>query len=60
MPLSNGKSYLHLPCLPEQVRARPGAACMPLATQVDGVRTALHVAATHVGPDLRESGGAVD
>jgi pyroglutamyl-peptidase len=51
--------FLHVPYLPEQAQARHGAACMPLGTLVDGVRTALHVAATHAGPDLREPGGAI-
>jgi hypothetical protein len=33
---------------------------VPLATMIDGVRTALAVAATHAGPDLRVTGGAID
>lgn len=51
--------FIHVPYLPEQAQARPGAAAVPLGTMIDGVRTALHVAATHVGPDLREAGGAI-
>jgi pyroglutamyl-peptidase len=52
--------FVHVPYLPEQAGGRPGVPCLPLATMVDGVRTALQVAATHVGPDLREAGGALD
>jgi pyroglutamyl-peptidase len=52
--------FVHVPYLPGQVRGRPGTPCMPLATMIDGVRTALAVAATHAGPDLRVTGGAID
>ena len=52
--------FVHVPYLPEQARGRPGTPCMSLATLIEGVRTTLHVAATHVGPDLRETGGALD
>ena len=49
-----------MPFLPEQAAAGPGAPSLPLATMVDGVREALRVAATHVGPDLHAVGGAID
>jgi pyroglutamyl-peptidase len=52
--------FMHVPYLPEQAGAWPGAPSLPLATMVDGVREALRVAATHRGPDLREGGGAID
>jgi pyroglutamyl-peptidase len=52
--------FVHVPYLPEQVRGRPGIPCLPLETMVEGVRTVLRVASTHVGPDLRAVGGAID
>ena len=52
--------FVHLPYLPEQAAAWPGAPGLPLATMVEGVREVLRVAATHRGPDLREPGGATD
>jgi pyroglutamyl-peptidase len=52
--------FVHVPYLPEQAQARPGAPSLPLATMVEGVREVLRVAATHRGPDLREDGGAID
>ena len=51
--------FVHVPYLPEQAEAWPGAPSLPLSTMVDGVREVLRVAATHVGPDLREVGGAI-
>jgi pyroglutamyl-peptidase len=52
--------FVHVPYLPEQAAARPGAPGLPLDTMVDGVREVLRVAAAHRGPDLRASGGAID
>jgi pyroglutamyl-peptidase len=52
--------FVHVPYLPEQARARPGTPCLALGTMLDGVRTALGVAATRAGADLREPGGALD
>ena len=52
--------FVHVPYLPGQVNGRPGTACLPLETMVEGVRTVLRVAATHAGPDLRAVGGAID
>jgi pyroglutamyl-peptidase len=51
--------FVHVPYLPEQAEAWPGSPSLPLPTMVDGVRAVLRVAATHVGPDLREVGGAI-
>ncbi|MEI7447177.1 MAG: pyroglutamyl-peptidase I [Burkholderiales bacterium] len=52
--------FVHVPWLPEQAGAWPGAPALPLETMVIGVREVLRVAMTHRGPDLREGGGAVD
>jgi pyroglutamyl-peptidase len=52
--------FVHVPYLPEQAAAWPGAPGLPLDTMVDGVREVLRVAAAHRGPDLRASGGAID
>jgi pyroglutamyl-peptidase len=52
--------FVHVPYLPEQATAWPGAPSLLLATMVDGLREALRISATHVGPDLRMGGGAID
>ncbi len=52
--------FVHVPYLPEQAAVWPGAPSLPLSTMVDGVREALRIAATHVGPDLKVGGGAID
>lgn len=52
--------FVHVPYLPGQVQGRQGTPCLPLETMVEGVRTVLRVAATHVGPDLHAVGGAID
>lgn len=57
-PVRSG--FIHLPCLPEQVRDRPDTPSLPLTAMVAGVAIALEVALTHVGADLRQPGGALD
>ena len=52
--------FVHGPYLSEQAAVWPGAPSLPLATMVDGVREALRIAATHVGPALKAGGGAID
>lgn len=50
--------FMHLPLLPEQAARLPGQPCLPLATQVQGVRLAIAAALAHA-QDLRVGGGAI-
>jgi len=49
--------FVHIPLLPEQAARHPGAASLPLATLVEGIRIAIETALA-TGGDLRASGGA--
>lgn len=49
--------FMHLPLLPEQAAQQPSQPCLPLATQVQGVRLAL-AAALDTAVDLHAAGGA--
>lgn len=51
--------FIHIPYLPAQAAAQPGAPSMALETLVAGLRLALTCAAT-TGEDLREGGGQLD
>ena len=48
--------FVHVPYTPQQLAGRSGLASMPLATQVDGIRTALR-SALRTRDDVRESAG---
>ena len=48
--------FIHIPYLPEQAAAHPGAASMALAEVVRGLKIAVEVA-VNAGDDLRVSGG---
>jgi len=48
--------FVHVPYTPQQLAGRSGLASMPLATQVDGIRTALR-SALRTCDDVRESAG---
>jgi pyroglutamyl-peptidase len=50
--------FMHIPWLPEQAVNFPGQASMALATMVQGVRLALHLALL-TGVDLRQTGGSI-
>lgn len=54
-PLRAG--FIHIPYLPQQAAAHPGAASMALTDMVRGLRIAIDVALSDAA-DLRESGGA--
>lgn len=49
--------FIHIPYLPLQAAAHPGAASMSLADMASGLRIALEVALAD-GPDARETGGS--
>jgi pyroglutamyl-peptidase len=49
--------FIHIPYLPQQAAAHPGAASMSLADMVDGIRIAVRTARA-TGADLRVQGGA--
>jgi pyroglutamyl-peptidase len=49
--------FIHIPYLPQQAAAHPGAASMSLANMVEGMRIAVRTALATSG-DLREQGGA--
>lgn len=51
--------FMHLPLLPEQAARLPGQPCLPLATQLQGVRLAIAAALAHEAGDLRAGGGAI-
>lgn len=51
--------FIHIPCLPAQAAAQPGAPSMPLETLIAGLRLALTCAAI-TRADLREGGGQLD
>lgn len=51
--------FIHIPYLPAQAAAQPGAPSMALETLVAGLRLALTCAAT-TGEDLCEGGGQLD
>jgi pyroglutamyl-peptidase len=48
--------FIHIPYLPEQAAAHPGAASMALAEMVRGLKIAVEVA-VNTGQDVRLSGG---
>jgi pyroglutamyl-peptidase len=48
--------FIHIPYLPEQAAAHPGAPSMALADMVKGLKIALEVA-VNIGADLRAAGG---
>ena len=51
--------FIHVPLIEAQAPAHPGLPTLPLDDLVRGVRTALRVALTHEGVDVRVGGGAV-
>jgi pyroglutamyl-peptidase len=51
--------FIHVPLIEAQASAHPGLPTLPLDDLVRGVRTALRVALTHEGVDVRVGGGAV-
>ena len=51
--------FIHIPYLPQQAAAHPGAASMALAEVVRGLKIAVEVAVAG-GADLRIAGGATD
>lgn len=51
--------FIHIPYLPQQAAAHPGAASMALAEVVRGLRLALEVVVASDG-DVREQGGRTD
>jgi pyroglutamyl-peptidase len=51
--------FIHIPYLPEQAMAHPGAASMALADMVKGLKIAVEVA-VNAGSDVREAGGKID
>lgn len=51
--------FIHVPLIEAQASAHPGVPTLPLEDLVRGVRTALRVALTHEGVDVRVGGGAV-
>lgn len=48
--------FIHIPYLPQQAAAHPGAPSMALADMVEGLRIAVRTTLT-VGADMREAGG---
>ena len=48
--------FIHIPYLPQQAAAHPGAASMALGDVIGGLKVAIAVALT-AGDDLREAGG---
>lgn len=57
MPVKAG--FVHVPYLPQQAAAHPGAASMALADIVAGLRTAITVSLAMEG-DLQVAGGRID
>lgn len=51
--------FIHIPYLPEQAAAHPGAASMALAEVVRGLKVAVEVVVATAG-DVREQGGSTD
>lgn len=51
--------FIHIPYLPQQAAAHPGAASMALAEVVRALKLAVEVVVASVG-DVREQGGATD
>jgi pyroglutamyl-peptidase len=51
--------FIHIPYLPQQAMAHPGAASMALADMVAGLKIAVEVA-LNAGADVRESGGKIN
>ena len=51
--------FIHIPYLPQQAAAHPGAASMALAEVVRGLKIAVEVAVRR-GSDIRIAGGATD
>jgi len=49
--------FIHIPFLPEQAAAHPGAASMSLASMVEGLRIAVRTALA-TGADIAAAGGA--
>lgn len=49
--------FIHIPYLPQQAAAHPGAASMALADMVRGLKVAVEVA-VRTGADTREAGGS--
>lgn len=48
--------FIHIPYLPQQAAAHPGAASMALADMIEGLRIAVRTSLS-VSADLREAGG---